>query len=83
MARQLTRSEVCRCIDRPAALLSPERAALPGVSAPRAAQSPAGVVVAHTVMKLTGVKDVTVCPWAAGSGSSAGDFRDRPGQLLP
>ncbi|MGB8942097.1 MAG: Ppx/GppA family phosphatase, partial [Streptomyces sp.] len=45
-----------------------ERATLPGVSAPRAAQSLAGAIVGHTAMKLTDVKTVTLCPWAIREG---------------
>ncbi|MEV4233240.1 Ppx/GppA family phosphatase, partial [Streptomyces bobili] len=44
------------------------RAELPGISAPRAAQSLAGAVVGHTAMKLIGLKTVTVCPWAIREG---------------
>ena len=55
-------------VDRLAALATSERALLPGVSAPRAAQSLAGAVVGHTAMKLTGIKTVTVCPWGIREG---------------
>ncbi|MFJ8106167.1 Ppx/GppA family phosphatase [Streptomyces sp. NPDC096132] len=55
-------------VDRLAALPAAERARLPGISAPRAAQSLAGAVVGHTAMKLTGLRTVTVCPWAIREG---------------
>ncbi|MFD0548596.1 Ppx/GppA family phosphatase [Streptomyces rectiviolaceus] len=67
-ARQLSRAELRHCRDRLAALPTAERALLPGVSAPRAAQSLAGAIVGHTAMKLTGVKTVTICPWAIREG---------------
>jgi exopolyphosphatase/guanosine-5'-triphosphate,3'-diphosphate pyrophosphatase len=41
---------------------------LPGISAPRAAQSLAGAVVGHAVMKLTGIRTVAICPWAIREG---------------
>ncbi|MEV0736604.1 Ppx/GppA family phosphatase [Streptomyces sp. NPDC050549] len=66
--RRLERSELRVGLDRLAALAASERALLPGVSAPRAAQSLAGAVVGHTVMKLTGIKTVTVCPWGIREG---------------
>ncbi|MER5255909.1 MULTISPECIES: Ppx/GppA family phosphatase [unclassified Streptomyces] len=68
MARQLSRAELRACRDRLAALPAAERARLPGVSAPRAVQSLAGAIVGHTAMKLTGVKSVTICPWAIREG---------------
>lgn len=68
MARQLSRAELRDCRDRLAALPAAERARLPGVSAPRAVQSLAGAIVGHTAMKLTGVKAVTICPWAIREG---------------
>jgi exopolyphosphatase/guanosine-5'-triphosphate,3'-diphosphate pyrophosphatase len=64
----LARAELRVGLDRLAALPAPDRALLPGVSAPRAAQSLAGAVVGHTVMKLTGIKTVTVCPWGIREG---------------
>jgi exopolyphosphatase/guanosine-5'-triphosphate,3'-diphosphate pyrophosphatase len=66
--RRLARSELGVGVDRLAALATSERALLPGVSAPRAAQSLAGAVVGHTAMKLTGIKTVTVCPWGIREG---------------
>jgi exopolyphosphatase/guanosine-5'-triphosphate,3'-diphosphate pyrophosphatase len=53
-----------RSIDILAELPAAERAKLPGISAPGAAQSLAGAVVDRTVMKLTGIKTVTVYSWA-------------------
>ncbi|MEU0007898.1 Ppx/GppA family phosphatase [Streptomyces sp. NPDC006314] len=51
-----------------AALPAAERAQLPGISAPRAAQSLAGAVVGHTALKLMGLRRAVVCPWAIREG---------------
>ncbi|MFF6996750.1 Ppx/GppA family phosphatase [Streptomyces sp. NPDC008313] len=66
--RELHRADLRRSLDRLAELPAARRAALPGISAPRAAQSLAGAVVGHTVMKLTGLRSVTICPWAIREG---------------
>ncbi|MFD7709201.1 Ppx/GppA family phosphatase [Streptomyces sp. NPDC059785] len=66
--RRLHRKELRRSIDRLALLPADQRAALPGISAPRAGQSLAGAVVGHTAMKLTGLKSVAICPWAIREG---------------
>jgi exopolyphosphatase/guanosine-5'-triphosphate,3'-diphosphate pyrophosphatase len=66
--RQLNRGDLRVCLPRLAALPAAERATLPGVSAPRAMQSLAGAVVGHTAMKLTGIKTLTICPWAIREG---------------
>jgi exopolyphosphatase / guanosine-5'-triphosphate,3'-diphosphate pyrophosphatase len=66
--RQLTRTDLREAVGRLAALPAAERALLPGISAPRSAQSLAGAVVGHTAMKLTGLTTVTICPWAIREG---------------
>ena len=66
--RYLARSDLRGCVEVLTSLPAAERAELPGISAPRAGQSLAGAVVGHTVMKLTGVKTVTICPWAIREG---------------
>ncbi|MGV9455514.1 Ppx/GppA phosphatase family protein [Streptomyces sp. NPDC003635] len=66
--RLMHRRDLRGAIERLATLPAAERARLPGISAPRAAQSLAGAVVGHTVMKLTGLRTVTVCPWAIREG---------------
>jgi exopolyphosphatase/guanosine-5'-triphosphate,3'-diphosphate pyrophosphatase len=66
--RPLTRRDLRRAVDRLAALPSPERAQLAGISAPRAEQSLAGALVGHTAMKLMGITEVTICPWAIREG---------------
>ncbi|MEU0192573.1 Ppx/GppA family phosphatase [Streptomyces afghaniensis] len=76
--RQLHRSALREAIPRLAALPAAERALLPGISAPRAAQSLAGAVVAHTAMKLTGLRSVTVCPWAIREGVLLRHIEDGP-----
>ncbi|MEU3888866.1 Ppx/GppA family phosphatase [Streptomyces sp. NPDC029041] len=76
--RQMTRSDLRTAIARLAALPAAERAHLPGISAPRAAQSLAGAVVGHTALKLTGIKAVTVCPWAIREGVLLRHIEDGP-----
>ncbi|MFI1168769.1 Ppx/GppA family phosphatase [Streptomyces sp. NPDC020801] len=76
--RQLHRSDLRGAVDRLAALPAAERARLPGISAPRATQSLAGAVVGHTAMKLTGLKRVTVCPWAIREGVLLRHIEDGP-----
>ncbi|MFJ7345574.1 Ppx/GppA family phosphatase [Streptomyces sp. NPDC101110] len=76
--RQMYRSDLRAAITQLAALPAAERAHLPGISAPRAAQSLAGAVVGHTVLKLTGIKAVTVCPWAIREGVLLRHIEDGP-----
>jgi exopolyphosphatase/guanosine-5'-triphosphate,3'-diphosphate pyrophosphatase len=66
--RTLDSRALGQAVDRLSALPAAERARLPGISAPRAAQSLAGAVVGHTAMKLIGLQTVTVCPWAIREG---------------
>lgn len=76
--RRLRRSDLGAAVSRLAALPAQERALLPGISAPRSAQSLAGAVVGHTVMKLTGLSAVTVCPWAIREGVLLRHIEDGP-----
>ncbi|MFI2433424.1 Ppx/GppA family phosphatase [Streptomyces sp. NPDC018693] len=76
--RTLCRRDLRAAIDRLSALTAAERAALPGISAPRAAQSLAGAVIGHTAMKLTGLKRVTICPWAIREGVLLRHIEDGP-----
>lgn len=76
--RRLNRSDLREAIVRLAALPTTERSRLPGISAPRAAQSLAGAVVGHTAMKLTGIKTVTLCPWAIREGVLLRRIEDGP-----
>lgn len=68
MERRLHRSDLREAIVRLAALPADQRSLLPGISAPRAGQSLAGAVVGHTALKLTGIKTVTLYPWAIREG---------------
>ncbi|MBT2411178.1 Ppx/GppA family phosphatase [Streptomyces sp. ISL-12] len=76
--RELHCGDLRTAIDRLAALPAAERARLPGISAPRAAQSLAGAVIGHTAMKLTGLDTVTVCPWAIREGVLLRHIEDGP-----
>ncbi|MBD0420180.1 Ppx/GppA family phosphatase [Streptomyces sp. NPDC052309] len=76
--RELRCADLRAAVDRLAALPAAERARLPGISAPRAAQSLAGAVVGHTVMKLTGLDAVTICPWAIREGVLLRHIEDGP-----
>ncbi|MFD7406119.1 Ppx/GppA family phosphatase [Streptomyces sp. NPDC059866] len=66
--RRMHRTDLRAAVVRLASLSAEERALLPGISAPRAEQSLAGAVVGHTAMKLSGLKTVTICPWAIREG---------------
>ena len=55
-------------IDRLTAMPLDERVELPGVSAGRAGQLPAGAVVADAVMDLFGLAELEICPWALREG---------------
>ncbi|MFJ5775491.1 Ppx/GppA family phosphatase [Streptomyces sp. NPDC093094] len=76
--RLLRRSDLGSAAERLAALPAAERALLPGISAPRAAQSLAGAVVGHTAMKLTGVPAAEICPWAIREGILLRHIEDGP-----
>ncbi|BFO18923.1 hypothetical protein SHKM778_53110 [Streptomyces sp. KM77-8] len=76
--RELSCADLRGAIGRLAALPAAERARLPGISAPRAAQSLAGAVVGHTVMKLTGLRTVTICSWALREGVLLRHLEDGP-----
>ncbi|MFC9927727.1 Ppx/GppA family phosphatase [Streptomyces sp. NPDC127190] len=66
--RELHRRDLRGAVGRLAALPAAERAGLPGISAPRAAQSLAGAVVGHTALQLMGVRRAMVSPWAIREG---------------
>ncbi|MZD06195.1 Ppx/GppA family phosphatase, partial [Streptomyces sp. SID5785] len=66
--RRLSRRALRTAIADLSVLPAADRAALPGISAPRAAQSLAGAVVGHTAMKLMDVHELTLCPWAIREG---------------
>lgn len=66
--RFLEHSDVAAWAERLAAMDEAERARLPGVSEGRAAQMPAGAIVADAVMDLMGVTQLEICPWALREG---------------
>ncbi|MER6546148.1 Ppx/GppA family phosphatase [Streptomyces sp. NPDC001250] len=66
--RELRCRELREAVRTLGALPAAERAHLPGISAPRAAQSLAGAVVGHTALKLMGLPGAVVCPWAIREG---------------
>ncbi|MFG2317053.1 MULTISPECIES: Ppx/GppA phosphatase family protein [Streptomyces] len=76
--RRMRCSDLGDAVVRLAALSAVERARLPGISAPRAAQSLAGAVVGHTAMKLTGLESVALCPWAIREGVLLRHIEDGP-----
>jgi exopolyphosphatase / guanosine-5'-triphosphate,3'-diphosphate pyrophosphatase len=66
--RILRRTDLKEQLSRLARLPAGQRSDLPGISVARARQSLAGAVVAHTVMSLLRIDQVTVCPWALREG---------------
>jgi exopolyphosphatase/guanosine-5'-triphosphate,3'-diphosphate pyrophosphatase len=66
--RQLGRTDLKEQLKRLTRLPAAERAKLPGISAARSRQSLAGAVVAYTTMRLFGLDEVTICPWALREG---------------
>ncbi|AKU18007.1 Ppx/GppA phosphatase family protein [Luteipulveratus mongoliensis] len=68
VSRTLKRSELQALVQRLAPMTADERAALPGVSASRAAQLLAGALVVEGAMDLLGVERLDVCPWALREG---------------
>ena len=66
--RVLRHADVATLAERLTALSQAERARLPGVSASRVAQLPAGAIVADAVLDLLGVDQVELCPWALREG---------------
>jgi exopolyphosphatase / guanosine-5'-triphosphate,3'-diphosphate pyrophosphatase len=66
--RFLSHDDVSQWAERLAALDRTERARIPGVSEGRAAQLPAGAIVADAVMDLLGVAQLEICPWALREG---------------
>jgi exopolyphosphatase / guanosine-5'-triphosphate,3'-diphosphate pyrophosphatase len=66
--RVLRHADVAALAERLAGLSQAERARLPGVSASRVAQLPAGAIVADAILDLLGVDQVELCPWALREG---------------
>jgi exopolyphosphatase / guanosine-5'-triphosphate,3'-diphosphate pyrophosphatase len=66
--RFLKHGDVGLWAERLASMDHADRARLPGVSEGRAAQMPAGAIVADAVMDLMGVSQLEICPWALREG---------------
>ena len=66
--RYLRHSDLSGWAERLVSMDSAERARLPGVSEGRAAQMPAGAIVADAVMDLMGISQLEICPWALREG---------------
>jgi exopolyphosphatase / guanosine-5'-triphosphate,3'-diphosphate pyrophosphatase len=66
--RFLKHTDVSLWAERLTAIDGNERIRLPGVSEARAAQLPAGAIVADAVMDLMGVTQLEICPWALREG---------------
>jgi exopolyphosphatase/guanosine-5'-triphosphate,3'-diphosphate pyrophosphatase len=68
LRRVLRHTDVTRWAERLVKMTASERARLPGVSAGRAPQLPAGAIVADATMDLFGVPEFEICPWALREG---------------
>lgn len=66
--RRLARADLRGAVERLVATPVTARATLPGISGPRAKQSLAGALVAHTAMKASGIDSVMISPWALREG---------------
>jgi len=66
--RILRHTDVAELAERLPTLSQSERARLPGVSAGRVAQLPAGAIVADAILDLLGVDQLELCPWALREG---------------
>jgi exopolyphosphatase / guanosine-5'-triphosphate,3'-diphosphate pyrophosphatase len=66
--RVLRHADVAALAERLPTMSQAERARLPGVSASRVAQLPAGAVVADAALDLLGVDQLELCPWALREG---------------
>jgi len=66
--RVLRHSDVAALAERLPKTTQGERAKLPGVSAGRVAQLPAGAIVADAILDLLGVEAIELCPWALREG---------------
>jgi exopolyphosphatase / guanosine-5'-triphosphate,3'-diphosphate pyrophosphatase len=66
--RVLRHADVATLAERLPKMTQGERAKLPGVSAGRVAQLPAGAIVADAILDLLGVDQIEQCPWALREG---------------
>jgi exopolyphosphatase/guanosine-5'-triphosphate,3'-diphosphate pyrophosphatase len=66
--RTLRHTDVAALAERLPTMSQAERAKLPGVSASRVSQLPAGAIVADAILDLLGVDQIELCPWALREG---------------
>ena len=66
--RVLTGKDLASWAEKLPTMTLAERGKLPGVSAARAPQLPAGAIVADAAMDLFGLPDLEICPWALREG---------------
>ena len=66
--RVLRHADVAALAERLPKMSQAERAKLPGVSASRVAQLPAGAIVADAALDLFGADQIELCPWALREG---------------
>ena len=66
--RALRHADVAALAERLPKMSQAERAKLPGVSASRVAQLPAGAIVADAALDLLAVDQLELCPWALREG---------------
>jgi exopolyphosphatase / guanosine-5'-triphosphate,3'-diphosphate pyrophosphatase len=66
--RVLKHADVAALAKRLPTMTATERARLPGVSASRTPQLPAGAIVADAILDLLGVDQLELCPWALREG---------------
>jgi exopolyphosphatase/guanosine-5'-triphosphate,3'-diphosphate pyrophosphatase len=66
--RFIKRSDAAGMAERLPSMKPAERAHLPGVSAGRVPQLPAGAIVADAAMDLLDIPQLEICPWALREG---------------
>jgi len=66
--RVLRHADVAALAERLPSMSQAERARLPGVSASRTPQLPAGAIVADAILDLLDVDQLELCPWALREG---------------
>jgi exopolyphosphatase / guanosine-5'-triphosphate,3'-diphosphate pyrophosphatase len=68
VTRTLRHADVAALAERLPKMAQADRVKLPGVSASRVAQLPAGAVIADAILDLLGVDQIELCPWALREG---------------
>ncbi|MGE5289867.1 MAG: hypothetical protein ACM3ML_22300 [Micromonosporaceae bacterium] len=79
--RTLSHAKLVPWAERLATMGKDERVDLPGVSERRAAQLPAGAIVADAAMDLFGLSELEICPWALREGIILRRLDLMPGEL--